>query len=294
MTSIPYKFYLYQKDRFPILLLLLSLLPVTLSSAAVVSMAKPNSLHLLLALLTSIAYLLHIRIVDEHRDFHHDSTHHKDRPVQTGIISLEELRKIDLIMVFAMLAIAFFSSIYSFGISVVLLIYTFFAGKEFFLGEKIRGHFFLYNTVNLVQMFLLQILVYSFFTKTFSIHSLVITHFLFTGVGAVMFEFLRKIKTLDTESTGKDTYTWYFGFTNSIVIYMFLALINVFLFFKVIDAISAQSGIWLLFSCFFAIIFLLSAVIHWFGKKRTTDQLFQLSFLLMYSFFNIVIYFLKF
>ena len=294
MTSIFYKFYHYQRVRFPVFLLLVSLLSVIVSSAAVVSDAKPDPSRLFLALLAAIAYILHIRIIDEHRDFYHDTAHHKDRPIQRGVISLKELKKIDFVMIFLILASALLLSVYHVGVAMGLLLYTYFAEREFFLGEFIRRHFFWYNAINIIQMLLLQIFVYSFFTKIILINGLIVTHFLFTGVGAVMLEFLRKIKTPDRESTGEDTYTWYLGFTNSIIIFVFLVLLDTALFLKITSRILDGQSIWLLFSALFVIIFLLSTAVHWFRRTRFTDLLFQLSSLFMYSFFNTVIYFLKF
>jgi hypothetical protein len=57
-------FYIYQKERFPIVVLGFSFLPAILSSGVVVA-PQAEFKFVLIALLVSIAYLLHVRIIDE-------------------------------------------------------------------------------------------------------------------------------------------------------------------------------------------------------------------------------------
>ena len=184
------RFYSYQKERFPMIILTLSLFPAILSSGVVVS-SHPSILKALMALIASVAYLLHIRVIDEHRDFGHDSTHHVTRPIQTGLISKKELQKIDILAVAVLLGIAIISGGYALLLAITMLCYSYFAGKEFFLGEKIRQYFFFYNGVNLVQMILMQFFVYLIFTNTLPLGSLLFAHFLFTTIGTILFEFMR-------------------------------------------------------------------------------------------------------
>ena len=105
MTNIDMKtlhrFYSYQNHRFPIIILAISLFPAILSSAAIMSLTVDMT-KVFLSLLASILYLLHIRIIDEHRDFHHDNTHHSYRPIQIGIISKRELSFIDFVSIFSL------------------------------------------------------------------------------------------------------------------------------------------------------------------------------------------------
>ena len=291
-STIAKRFYSYQKERFPMIILALSLFPAILSSGAIVA-THPSILKAFLAVVASIAYLLHIRVIDEHRDFHHDNTHHVSRPVQTGLISKKELGKIDILSIVVLLGVALFSGVYATGVAVFMLFYSYLAGKEFFIGEKIRQYFFFYNAINLVQMLLMQVFVYLIFTNTLSLNALLIAHFLFTTVGTIIFEFVRKVKIPGDDGTGRDTYTWHLGFGNSIIIYVMLALANVFLFLRVADLISNQHFTWLIFSGLLGIILISQAVIHWIKKKRLTDQLLQLSFLLSYGILNLIIYFIK-
>lgn len=291
--SLVRRFYVYQEKRFPIVFLILSILPVILSSAVIVMRGRPNFLQVFLALIASLCYFFHIRVIDDYRDFQHDSLYHSDRPVQVGVISLSDLKRVDFIMVSVFLLISIFSNIYCLGLAIFLLTYTCFAKNDFFVAKKIRRYFYIYNAINFFQMIVLQIFIYTFFSKNLYFNNLVATHFLFIVVGTLIFEFLRKIKTPESEGIGKDTYSWHMGFGKSILFYLLLIFINTFLFFKIATGIYARPGIWLLFSLFFIIIALLCAYLNWIKRNNTTTQLLQVISLLSYGSFNLIIYFIK-
>ncbi len=286
------RFYFYQNERFPLIVLIISLLPAILSSGAVVSL-NLTIFRVLISLIFSIAYLFHIRVIDEHRDYGHDTKHHIERPIQTGLMSNQELKKADLFAIAIIIIVAFVSGIYSIVLAILMLLYSYLAGKEFFLDEKIRRHFFVYNAINFIQMLFLQIFIYSIFAGQFLFNNLIFSHFLFTATGSLIFEFLRKVKIPGSDGTGKDTYTFYLGFKNAIITYFFLALINTLLFFRVVNLISAHSFIWLIFSIFSITIISISIINHWEKRTKITDQLLQGNFLLFYAIFNIIIYFIK-
>ncbi len=255
--------------------------------------AHPGIFQMGSALVASIAYLLHIRIIDEYRDFGHDNVHHVTRPVQTGIISKEELHYIDILAVAILIIIAASAGPLAFATAVIMLAYSYLAGKEFFIGEKIRRYFFSYNAVNLVQMFLMQIFVYTIFANPFPFNTLILAHFIFTSVGTAIFEFVRKLKRPGDDGSGRDTYTWYLGFNRAIAIYQVFLVSNTLLFVWIATLLSPHTAVLLSFALGLAVLASLSTLIHTVKKTRQTDQLMQLSFLLLYGVFNIAIYFLK-
>ena len=292
IISLSKRFYFYQKLRFPVVILSLSLLPAILSSGTIVT-ANPPVFQVAGVLITSILYLLHIRVIDEYRDFSHDNIHHNLRPVQTGHISIKELQIIDIYAMVIFLAIAIFAGIYSFFVGVFMLIYSYLASKDFFIGEKLRQHFFIYNGINIIQMFLLQFFAYTIFAGSISFTTLLILHYIFTCIGSIIFEFVRKLKIPGTDGTGKDTYTWYLGFNNAIIVYLIFVLLNTVFFYQIMIIITGQNTLWLFFSFVLFCISLLFALVHLIKKATHTEQLMQLSFLIVYAIFNLVIYFVK-
>lgn len=282
-------FYIYQKERFPIVVLGLSFLPAILSSGAVVA-SQAEFKFVLIALIVSVAYLLHVRIIDEFRDYEHDLRHHKERPVSSGIISLKELRVIDWLAIVAVPLASLYSGTGALLIAVAMLFYSYFARKEFFLGLQFRRYFYLYNAVNLVQMLLLQILVYTIANPSLSFTTLVTVHFLFTTTGTIIFEFLRKVKSPGNDGTGKDTYTWFLGLNNALLIYAIFATFNILLFVKAMFLIQTEITYWIPIAIALVVGTYSTLFINKMRKEEKTNQLMQLSFMVMYGSFNILLF----
>lgn len=282
-------FYIYQKERFPIVVLGLSFLPAILSSGAVVA-SQAEFKFVLIALIVSVAYLLHVRIIDEFRDYEHDLRHHKERPVSSGVISLKELRVIDWLAIVAVPLVSLYSGPEALLIAVAMLLYSYFARKEFFLGLQFRRYFYLYNAVNLVQMLLLQILVYTIANPSFSFTTLVTVHFLFTTTGTIIFEFLRKVKSPGNDGTGKDTYTWFLGLNNALLIYAAFATFNILLFVKAMFLIQTEITYWIPIAIALVVGTYSTLLINKMRKEEKTNQLMQLSFMVMYGSFNVLLF----
>jgi hypothetical protein len=288
LTTIS-NFYSYQKERFPVIVLGLSFIPAILSSGAVVT-GSISTEFVLLALTISLAYLLHVRIIDEFRDYEHDLKHHKDRPLSIGAITLNDLRVIDWIAIVAVILLSFYSSLQALLIAVVMLCYSFLARNEFFLGLKFRKHFYLYNAVNLVQMLLLQMLVYTLASETFVFTSIILIHFLFTATGTIIFEFLRKVKSPGRDGTGQDTYTWFLGISNALLVYSVFAIVNILLFVKIMF-LSQDLPYYLVPTAIALVVGTFGTLlINWFRREEKTNQLMQLSFMVMYGSFNVLIF----
>jgi hypothetical protein len=289
-TSPISRFISYQRQRFPLAPLLISLAPAVLSSGAIVIGAVPLP-QLFAALIASVAYLLHIRIIDEHRDFEHDNEHYRSRPIQSGVITREELRVADVFAIAVLVGIGISFGAVATGVVAVMLLYSYLAGKEFMLGMRIRKHFFVYNGINLVQMLLMQVLVYALFAGRIPLTTLVLLHFAFTSTGTVVFEFLRKLKIPGQDGTGEDTYTWHMGFTNALVSYVLLVMLNTLLFALIMRALTVSWSLWLALPLLALILAIAWACMHWTSRTKRTEQLMQASFLLQYGLFNLAIYF---
>lgn len=287
ISHISKRFYAYQNERFPLILLSLSLFPVTLSSAAIVS--KFATTGIVFGFIASLAYIFHIRVNDEERDFEHDAAHHSTRPLQRGVITLNELRIVNIIAICSISIIAILSGLEATFIAFVMIIYSYFARHDFFYREKIRRHFFIYNLVHIIQILLLQIFVYVIIAHRIQFTELLLAHFLFTLTGTVIFEFVRKLKVPGEDGTGMDTYTHHLGFNKSMTVYSVLILLNTILFFFISEMIHPGVMIWI-YSSVSVIVVGCSIWVHWVKKASATDKLMQGIFLLVYTVYNVSIY----
>lgn len=289
LSAMVKRFYLYQKKRFPVIVLGVSFLPAILSSGAIM-VTQTDLKFVIAALLVSLAYLLHVRIIDEFRDYEHDLTHHKDRPLQSGVITLMELGVVDKIATATVVIVALYGGMWAQFIALAMFLYSYLAGKEFFLGSKLKNHFYIYNAVNLVQMLLLQVFIYSIANNSFSFNPLVPVHFLFIASGTVIFEFLRKVKGPEQDGTGQDTYTWFLGINNAILVYATLAVLNIMFFAKIMLLSKITLKYWVPLALALIIFTLITIFIHKIRKEEKTNQLMQLSFMVMYGGFNILMF----
>jgi len=139
-------------------------------------------------------------------------------------------------------------------------------------------------------MLLLQILVYIIANPSFSFTALVTVHFLFTATGTIIFEFLRKVKSPGQDGTGKDTYTWFLGLDNALLVYATFATLNVLLFVKTMLLIHDTMTYWIPVAIALAVGTFGTLLVHNVRKKEKTNQLMQLSFMVMYGSFNVLIF----
>lgn len=283
----------YQKERFPVLILVMTTFAVVLSSSTILRMEPLNWIRIVGATFVGLLALFHIRVIDEFRDFEHDRKFHEDRPVQQGIVSLRELSNIDRvgIAIFVILTIIFGLKAFLFG--VVALVFSYSAGKEFFLGERIRKNFFLYNAVNILQMFWLQFLMYAVLDPAFQIRNIPLwTHFAFAFTNSIIIEIVRKIRIPESESAGKDTYSWHVGFHGSLVLFLAFVLLNYLLFFWNFLLIDRHKSVLLWVSIASVLLVFSTSLIHGLRKRKLSEHSLIGATLLSYLTLHIVLFLL--
>jgi len=165
--------------------------------------------------------MLNIRVFDDSKDEDFDEKFHKKRPVQRGLISLKELNLINTVSMSLQFIInAFFSLAATFW-WVISLCYSLLAKYEFFCKSFIRKQFMLYNFLNLMQMFFLQIYIYYLINPNLSFADpLLLIHFIFVLSNAMILEVARKLKGKREISKGLDTYSSRYGIKQSAYLYM--------------------------------------------------------------------------
>ena len=87
MRSLASRLWVYQRERFPALILSMTTFAVVLSSSKMLGIEPLNWLHIAIATVLGVLELFHIRVIDEFRDAEHDAQFHTDRPVQRGVMT---------------------------------------------------------------------------------------------------------------------------------------------------------------------------------------------------------------
>ncbi|HII69052.1 TPA: hypothetical protein HA270_04195 [Candidatus Woesearchaeota archaeon] len=178
-----------------------------------------------IATITVVLFMFHMRVFDDMKDKRFDDRHHPSRLIQKGKISLKALLVIDLLGI----AVQFILTLlYSVNAVIWLLFayaYAALAGADFMAGTVLRRHFFLYNLLNILQLFFVQLYIYAMFTPFFSLTDPgLFIHFLFAIGNAGILEIARKLKAPEQESTGNDTYSARLGIDGAAVFFVTLCL----------------------------------------------------------------------
>lgn len=269
--SLLSRFNEYQKERFPFAVLIFTTLSVVLSSAAIVVSESTSfsslTIPIIVGTMTCLLFMFNIRVFDDFKDKGFDNKYHKERPVQRGLISLKELNIINLVSIVFQVILNAFISLGAFIYWILAMCYSLIAKKEFFIKNYIRKRFILYNFLNLMQMFFLQIYLYAIIEPNFSFKDpLVFIHFIFVLSNALILEVARKLKSKHNESKGLDTYSSRYGVRKSSYIYAGSYLVT-YLFFLVIFLQINFSIIILLLSLLSLVLIIYSTI--YYATKRS-------------------------
>jgi len=275
----------YQLERFPLVVLV----PVSLSGVIGTSaiLGLHNWTTIALATCLTIAFLFHVRVIDEMRDFLHDTAYHPDRPVQKQIISIKELKILRVISLLLFFGISLYS-LRTFILAVLVFLYSSLAGRDFFCPNRIRKYFYAYNLLNMVQLIGLQMVVYTMFNWNYSFNKIIIAHIIMVFLLSLLLEVVRKIKLPKDETLGRDTYSDRLGFTGSII---FLAIILTFILLPVgYILLSRGKPHGIVVPALFCTLSLCIAAMHYIKKSLDTEKLLLLVSAIYYLAVNVSLY----
>ncbi len=269
------RFYEFQKERLQLEVLIFTTSAVVLSSVAVSLPSGENIsnylIEIIVSIITLLLFMFHIRVLDEHKDYHFDSRYHQGRPIQRGLISLKELLTLDIVGLLIIFLVNIFFPLRAIIFLFIAFGYTLIAGNEFFMKNWIRKRFFLYNFLNLLQLLFLQFYLYSLIDPKFSFRNILLTvHFAFVLFNVGLLEFARKLKIKSQENEARDTYSSRLGIKKSVLVYTLIYLFVYGLFAYILFNLNFKLVIFII-SLFFLDLIALSPLIYlsWNNQKST-------------------------
>lgn len=213
---------IYAKVRFPVIPLLIFTQLICLSAEKyLVGSFSPNGY---LSGAIFLLFFLYIRLLDEFKDYQYDSTYHKDRPVQSGLIHLKEIQVLVWLVV---ASITYLALQLRFQIAlIVVFLYSLLTFKEFF----VRDFYHRFSVLYLVSHELIFIPLYVFFFSNITGYwylplSLKDTAlFVFCLIPVTLVEIGRKMQHRWDTSGNKtsDTYAYMWGESETIRVFMIL------------------------------------------------------------------------
>lgn len=213
----------YLNERFPLLghgLLIVSYYSSNQFLAEVLTRPDEKLVYSIGSLLGAIALFclfFHLRVFDEHKDFEADLQHYPHRVLQSGLISLRQLKILGAIAIgLELLLAAIWQPERQPAALVAVLLTLFFSWlmlNEFFVGRWLKRHFLIYATSHMLIMPLMALQVFSFTTGKFPWQAPTWFYvYAFVGFWVTLnWEISRKIRTPAQEIEGVDSYTKIFG-----------------------------------------------------------------------------------
>ncbi len=149
------RWYIYQKERFPIGMYSLMIAAFSTSAVGYASILRGGHIRicsLIVSFVTSFTIMALLRIADEHKDFEEDSLYRPYRPVPRGLVKLSELRNIGITFLIIELVLALFLN-YTLVFPLTLAwIYLLLMRMEFFCGTWLRARPVVYMLTHMLIM----------------------------------------------------------------------------------------------------------------------------------------------
>lgn len=273
--SFLWRFYRYQKERFPLLGHGLLVASFSFSAIAFSRICRgaagfvPWPTYALGVFITVSLFLL-VRIFDEFKDAEDDARYRKELPVPRGLVSLKELLVLGMALVLAQFAIilVFFPKLL--GIWGIVLLYLCLMGKEFFVPEWLKKHQFWYVTSHMFIIPLIDILAsgLDWALEGAAPPAGLGLFFLVSYFNGIVLEIGRKIHTPENERAGVLTYSSMLGLKKAHTLW--IAILTVTLICSLAAAYFAGYG--LIAYVIFGGIFIVCSIPAWLSLSQITEK----------------------
>ncbi|SEJ58157.1 4-hydroxybenzoate polyprenyltransferase [Dyadobacter sp. SG02] len=248
-NSAPFfrRFYIYQKERFPLLGhgLLVAAFSFSAISYSRICRGAEGFVDLktfAVGVFTTISLFLLVRIFDEFKDAEDDARFRQELPVPRGLVTYHELAWIGIVVVIAQIAVnlVFFPEMLL--IYGVVVAYLTLMGKEFFVADWLKRHQFWYVTSHMFIIPLIDIYASGLDWLIAGVHAPEGLFFFFavSYMNGIVLEVGRKIRAPEKESEGVLTYTSMLGAPTAIGLW--LAVLAVTLSLSVAASVFAGYG----------------------------------------------------
>ncbi|MDR6806676.1 4-hydroxybenzoate polyprenyltransferase [Dyadobacter sp. BE34] len=274
-NSAPFfrRFYIYQKERFPLLghgLLVAAFSFSAISYSRICRGAEGfvDTKTFAVGIFTTISLFLLVRIFDEFKDAEDDARFRKELPVPRGLVTFRELALTGIVVAIAQIFVNLIFFPKMLWIYAVVVGYLSLMGKEFFVAEWLKKHQFWYVTSHMFIIPLVDIYASGLDWLLAGVKAPEGLFFFFavSYMNGIVLEVGRKIRAPQQESEGVLTYTSLLGVPKAIGLW--LAVLTVTLLLSM--AASAFAGYGYVVLTVLGIVFLvcaLPAALFW--KTRT-------------------------
>ena len=181
-----------------------------------------------LGMLTLLCFFFHLRVFDEHKDYAEDCVHYPQRVLQSGVITLRDLKVLGGVCIAAEIVLSGLRGPAALAAWGAAFVFSLLMLREFFAREWLKRHFLVYAVTHLLVMPFLSLMVFSFATGRWPWEA-PLWFGVYAWVGFFVtfnWEVSRKIRAPEDEVEGVETYTRIFGTYGAAYLVLLLRVID--------------------------------------------------------------------
>ena len=269
------RFWIYQKERFPIFSYGLMVFTFAFSAMSYSNILRGDLdfsfLTLLIGGMTSFGFFFLLRLFDEFKDAEDDAKYRPYRAVPRGLVSFKELTALIILIILIQGALNFVFIPKMLWIWALVIVYMFIMAKEFFVRDWLRHHPIVYLVSHMMVM-----PVFDFYTTGLDwniagggLPKGLIIFLVVTFLNGVVIEIGRKIRAKEAEEVGVETYSYLWGEKGATITWLCI-LFTTFIFANLACFYAGFGKLTFLFLVFF----MLGCSIPAFGFLKTREQKF--------------------
>ena len=219
------KWYIYQKERFPVATYGLYILCLSFAAffynTKMLEIESNVGVFITMFVVAFLQFLM-VRIIDEFKDYEEDKKYRPYRPVPRGLIKLKELRTLFVICIIIQFALTLIVNPFSLIFLLVLWIMFILMTKSFFMKKIVDKHILLEVALDEILLPTLMLYLSSFIKLDITILWRLL---LLSYVVSWIIEIARKVRCKKDEEKGVKTYTAVFGIQKATLLLSVLELI---------------------------------------------------------------------
>ena len=227
-ATVANRWWVYQRERFPIfahspIILAFSLSAVSYSALLRAATALPGWKPCFVAFANSFLSFLQLRLADEFKDFEEDSKYRPYRPVPSGLIKLRELAWIWIACIVLQLIMALWLSPRLIGLLMITWLYLGLMSKEFFVRRWLKARTIIYMVTHMAIMPLVDLYTTACDWVPMGYRKPppgLLWFLLVSYCNGVVLEIGRKIRTPADEEAGVETYSFLWGPSRAVAVWL--------------------------------------------------------------------------
>lgn len=284
--------YKYLKQRFPIInMVLFGILFLTVYSVAhLFNPIQTDNLQLLdfLGIIACIFFFFRLRVFDEIKDYDMDLINHPGRILQSGQITLKELKAIAVAGTFIEIAWSFSMGLPTLLAWLAAFSFSVLMRYEFFIPDFLKKSLLIYAISHMLVMPLIILWIWTAYSP--AINSGYYLLALLSLLGGFSFELARKIHSADAEKATVDSYSKSMGFIASIAAVLGVLSVGIAVLSYLLLVIAASIWSFLIIGLlYFATIILYLIIINKPQEKHLRVAEILVSLFMLISYLSVII-----